>query len=176
MQRSAPSGRPAPGRLMALNAGALTLALALGGVLAPGVGAASGTTLHFFQKSVTNDFFNAAGKAIQLDPPMTVPAKGDRLDSTDLDYVGDAAHHAKRSTASDHLSCTFTATAAATCDAQIAVGGSLLLANDVHVQFGPAAIVVELNGGTGVFAGAHGTVTAVPVGNGANNDLTVKLG
>jgi hypothetical protein len=95
------------------------------------------------------------------------------LDTTDLDYVGHAAHHAKRWTVSDHLSCTFTATAAATCDAEIAVGGSLLLGTDVPVQFSAGPIIIKLNGGTGVFKGAHGTVTVVSVGNNAN--LTVKL-
>jgi hypothetical protein len=103
---------------------------------------------------------------------MTVPVKGDRLDDTDLDYVGDAAHHAKRWTASDHLSCTFTATAAI-CDAEVAVGGSLLLGTDVRVQFSAGPTVVKLNGGTGAFKGARGTVTVVSVGNNAN--LTVKL-
>jgi hypothetical protein len=156
-----------------VRAGILTLALGVGGVLAPGAGAKS-ETLHFFERSVTNDFFNAAGKPIQLNPPMTVLVKGDRLDDTDLDYVGDAAHHAKRWTASDHLSCTFTATAAI-CDAEVAVGGSLLLGTDVRVQFGPGATVVKLNGGTGVFKGAHGTAISANVGNSNNANLTLKL-
>ncbi len=174
MPRSAPSVGSAPGRRLAWCAGALTLALGVGGALAPGAGAASGT-LHFFQESVTNEFFNAAGKPIQLNPPTTVPGKGDRLDTTDLDYVGDAAHHAKRWSASDHLSCTFTATAVAICDAEIAVRGSLLLATNVTIQFGPGSTVVTLNGGTGAYKGAHGTATAVDVGNGNNANLTVKL-
>jgi hypothetical protein len=34
-------------------------------------------------------------------------------------------------------------------------------------------VVLKLNGGTGAFKGAHGSVTSVNVGNNAN--LTVKL-
>ena len=59
MKRSAPFEPlvgSSPGRFLALCAGILTLALGVGGVLVPGAGAKSGT-LHFFQKSVTNDFF-----------------------------------------------------------------------------------------------------------------------
>jgi hypothetical protein len=177
MKRSAPSKASlgsAHGRRLGVCAGVLTLALGVGGGLAPGAGAKT-ATLHFFQKSVTNDFFNAAGKSIQLNPPQTVPVKGDRLDTTDLDYVGNAAHHAKQWTASDHLSCTFTATAAATCDVELAVGGSLLLGTDLHIQFGPGATVVKLNGGTGIFKGVHGTATSANVGNSNNANLTVKL-
>jgi hypothetical protein len=156
-----------------LCAGAIALVVGSGALLAPSADAKS-QTLHFFQQSVTNEFFNAAGKTIQLNPPQTVPVKGDRLDGTDLDYVGTGAHHAKHWTASDHLSCTFTATGAV-CDAEIAVGGSLLLGTDVPVQFSAGPIVIKLNGGTGVFKGAHGTVTAVTIGNTNNGNLTIKL-
>ena len=175
--------RPAPpepsvgsflGRRLGLPGGVLALALGVGGLLVPTAGA-KGETLHFFQKSVTNDFYNAAGKPITLDPPATVPVSGDRLDSTDIDYVGDSAHHAKQWTASDHLSCTFTASSGAVCDAEIAVGGSLLLASDVPVQFSAGPVVIRLSGGTGVFKGAHGTVESASVGNGSNANLTVKL-
>jgi hypothetical protein len=175
MRQSAPSERSfgfAPGRRTAMCAGALTLALSVGGALAPGADAKS-ETLHFFQKTVTNDFFNAAGRPIQLDPPTTVPEKGDRLDETDLDYAGTVAHHAGQWTATDHLSCTFTADAFGVCSGEIAVGSSMLLLIDDPLQFGPGALVLKVTGGTGVFQGAPGTVTSVNVGNDAN--LTVKL-
>jgi hypothetical protein len=45
----------------------------------------------------------------------------------------------------------------------------------LHIQFGPGATVVKLNGGTGIFQGAHGTVTSANVGNSNNANLTVKL-
>ncbi len=153
---------------------ALIVTVGLAGLCAPGAGAKV-TVLHFFQRQMTNAFYNAAGKPIDLNPPQTVPEKGDRLDTTDLDYAGTGADHAARWTASDHLACVFTATAVATCDAEIAVGGSLLLATDVHVQFSAGPIVVALNGGTGSFAGAHGRVIATSIGSSDNSNLTVKL-
>ena len=108
-------------------------------------------------------------------PAKTAPEKGDGLDTTDLDTRTGRGTDATHWTASDHLSCVFTATAVATCDAEIAVGGSLLLATGVHVQFSSGPIVVSLNGGTGSFKGVHGSVTAVSIGNSSNSNLTVRL-
>ena len=93
--------------------------------------------------------------------------------------LGNDKHHAKRSTASDHLRCTITGStgdsATATCDAQIAIGGSMLLANHAKLTFSEssAPVVVSINGGTGLYRHAHGTVTSTSVGN--NSDLTIKV-
>ena len=90
-------------------------------------------TLHYFSKQTSSTFVTPQGKPLG---PNSPPAVGDINDNTDLDYVGNHKHHAKRSTASDHLRCTITGStgnsATATCDAQIAIGGSMLLAN--HTQ------------------------------------------
>jgi hypothetical protein len=174
-ESSRSSVRSVSGTRLACCAGVVTLALGLGGVLVPGA-QAQGETLHFFQKSVTNDFFNAAGRPIDLNPPATVPGKGDRLDSTDLDYVGTAAHHTAKWAGSDHVSCTFVASAKAICDAELAVGRSLVLATDDTVQFGPGPVTLRVTGGTGIFAGAHGTLTSVNTSAGNDANLTVKLG
>jgi hypothetical protein len=96
-----------------------------------------------------------------------------------VDYVGNHKHHAKQATASDHLRCTITGaagnSATAVCDAQIAIGGSMLLANHAKLTFGEsnAPIVVPINGGTGIYRHAHGTVISTSVGN--DSDLTVKV-
>jgi hypothetical protein len=156
--------------LVAIVVGAASLALTAGPA-----GAARTTTLHFFQKGTSASFVGPDGKALPPPGPTTPTVVGEKLTSTDDDYVGNHKHHAKRSTASDHIVCTFTSTAyVATCDGQIAIGGSLLLAQDVTVDFGQSATVV-LNGGTGVYKGAHGTATAVAFDNSSNSDFTVKF-
>jgi hypothetical protein len=157
--------------LVAIVVGAASLALA-----SVPAGAAKTTTLHFFQKVTSATFVGPDGRA--LPPPgLTTPAViGERFTSTDVDYVGTHKHHAKLATASDHLACTFTSAAfAATCDGQIAIGGSMLLAQDATVDFASQSVVVELNGGTGVYKGAHGTASAVALGSSSNSDFTVKF-
>ena len=70
------------------------------------------------------------------------------------------------------------AVAVATCNAQLAIGGSMLLATRVNVTFdfmGNAPTVVPINGGTGKYVGARGTVTSAGVGNSNNSDLTVRV-
>jgi hypothetical protein len=142
-------------------------------VLAFGAGPASAktTTLHFFSKAVSNSVFQANGQPITNQNAQ--PAPGDYFVSTDVDYVGNHKKHAKTSTGSDNLVCTFTTTSMGVCDAVIAVGGSVLLANHVTVDLTANSPVVPLNGGTGPYKGAHGTLSAAVVGNSGNSDFTV---
>jgi hypothetical protein len=155
-------------------------ALAVAGCLAvAAVGAptasAKTTTLKFFQKPTSGQFLDANGQPIS-DPASLGP--GASFTATDVDYVGNHKRHAKTWTASDHIACTFTSPSVATCDAQVAIGGSMLLANNVSVNFDlsqNAPIVVPINGGTGKYAHARGTATSVSVGNTNNSDFTVKF-
>jgi hypothetical protein len=157
--------------LIAPLAGAV-LALA---VFVPAASART-ATLHYFSKETSSTFVTPQGKPLG---PNSAPAVGDINDNTDVDYVGNHKQHAKQSTASDHLRCTITGSAGnsatAICDAQIAIGGSMLLANHVKLTFSEsnAPIVVPINGGTGIYRHAHGTVISTSVGN--NSDLTVKV-
>ena len=92
--------------------------------------------------------------------------------------MGNSKRHAKDWTASDHIDCAFTTQTVATCNAQLAIGGSMLLATRVNVTFdfmGNAPTVVPINGGTGEYVGARGTVTSAGVGNSNNSDLTVRV-
>jgi len=101
---------------------------------------------------------------------------GDHVDGTDLLYVGNHTHHASSYSASDHIACVLTSSTAATCNAQIAIGGSLLLANDVTVNLTPTGLgAVQLNAGTGRYKTATGMVTTTPVGNSNNSDFTITL-
>ena len=138
---------------------------------AQGTASAKTTTMHFFSKNVSDNFYQANGQLITN--PNAQPAVGDYFISTDLDYTGNAKKHAKTATASDNLVCTITTATQGVCDGSIAIGGSLLLANHVTIDIASNNPVVPINGGTGQFKGAHGTVTTVEIGNTANSNFTV---
>jgi hypothetical protein len=128
--------------------------------------------LHYFSKQVSAKFTDAAGHPVNPNKP---PVAGDVFDFNDVDYVGNHKHHAKHWTASDHLRCVFTSSTAATCDGQVAIGGSMLLANGIHPNFGANPSRFTLNGGTGVFQGGHGTLTSVNIGKTNNADITIRV-
>jgi hypothetical protein len=147
------------------------LGLALGATPA----SARTTTLHFFQKETTDTFSGPDGKPIPPPTSTTPPAAGDRFVTTDDDYAGNHKHHAAKATATDHLVCTFTNDLGqATCDGQIAIGGSMLLAENVSVDFAKTS-GVPLNGGTGVYKHAHGATTSVGIANTSNSDFTIRF-
>ena len=139
------------------RAGFLTAAVA--GVLSLGVTTAPASartvTLHYFEKETSTAFFGADGRPAA--PPTGPPVAGARFITTDQDFVGNHAHHAKRYTATDHIACTFTATpGVAICSAQLAVGGSMLFADDVSVDFSSSSVALNITGGTGIYRNAHG--------------------
>jgi hypothetical protein len=130
--------------------------------------------LHFFDKSLGSTFTDPAGHPIgNLNTP---PPSGSTIDITAVGYAGNSAHHATAPTASIHLACVVTTGPKAVCFAQVAIGGSMLLANRFTVRLvssndDPFA-TVKLNGGTGRFAHARGTVNTVPASNGNNVTIT----
>lgn len=144
------------------------------GLMALPAGAAGTTTFHFYSVSQTQTLTDAAGQPI-TDPNFT-PTAGDQVQETDLLYVGNHTHHASSYSASDHIACVITSNTAATCNAQIAIGGSLLLADDVTVDITQTGLgPVQLNAGTGKYKTAAGMVTTTPVANSNNSDFTITL-
>jgi hypothetical protein len=139
--------------------------------MAPAASARS-VTLHYFSKQTSSTFVNPLGQ-----PITGAPAVGDINDNTGIDYLGNHKHHAKTTTASDHLRCTITSftqsAGKATCDAQIAIGDSMLLANHASVTLSDAPQTFAINGGTGIYRHAHGSVKATQAGN--NTDLQIKV-
>ena len=137
--------------------------------------ASAAKKLRFFSKQVSSSLTDASGNPITN--PNTPPAAGDRFVVTDLDYVGNHRHHAKRWTASDHFACTFTTPPAAICSGQIAIAGSMLFSDNVPLDFAnpSATVTVPITGGTGRYRGAKGTVTSVSVGKTNNSNLTITL-
>jgi hypothetical protein len=154
---------------------AVSTLLATAVMLAPAA-SAQGETLHFFQVSGPTRFFNAEGHAIHLNPPATLPVKGDSFVEVDLDYVGTSEHHAARWTASDQLACTFTSADTARCDSQIAIGGSMLISSNVTLRFkGPADAPIPITGGSGAYRGVRGWFTDVNLPNSQDSNVTVRL-
>ncbi len=168
---------PGRSRIPAVAAG-LACAATLSLLVASSASAA--TTLHFFSKQVSSKLTGPNGQPLSAN---AVPAVGDSFVATDLNYVGNHKHHAKRWTSSDHLVCTFTAINAsamsgtATCNGQIAIGGSMLLAENVTLVFSNsgASVVVPITGGTGKFRGVHGHIKSKNVGKTNNSDITITF-
>jgi hypothetical protein len=134
--------------------------------------ASAATTLHFFGKSLSNTFTDPSGHPIGNS--NTPPPAGSAINSTEIGYAGNSKHHAKAPTASIHLACVVTTAPKAVCFAQVAIGGSMLLANQFTVSLasGNPFSTVKINGGIGKFAHAHGTVHSTPASNG-NSNLTI---
>lgn len=148
----------------------LSVALSFAGPVSAG---AAPSTLHYFQKSTFEAITTATGTPLAAD---ATPAAGDVLEDSDLDYVGTHAHHAKNWTASDHLVCSITnSTGGATCFGEFAVGGSLLFADGVSVNFSGTTDRVPITGGTGAYQGVTGTVTSTEVGSTNNANVTITL-
>jgi hypothetical protein len=151
-------------KLTRMTAVALT---AMAMVAAPA--SAKTITLHYFFKTVGVKFTDAAG---HTENPRELPGPGDVGDQVGLGYRGDHNHHAKRWTVSFHVRCVFRSSTRSTCDAQIAIGGSMLLANGAHPNFG-ASGRLTISGGTGVFQRAHGTIAWVTPPK--NLDITIRV-
>lgn len=145
------------------------------GLMALPAPAAGTTTLHFYSVQQTFTATDAAGQPI-TSSTATLPVGG-HLDATDLDYVGNHKHHASSFSASDHIACTVTSATTATCSAQLAIGGSLLLSHDFTVAFGQKATTepTQINAGTGKYKNARGTVGSTSITNSNNSDVTFTL-
>jgi hypothetical protein len=129
-------------------------------------------TLHYFSKQVGVKLQDAAGHRVN---PKKPPVARDVGDEFGVAYVGDHRHHSKHWTASYHFRCVFKSARRATCDGQIAIGGSMLLANGIHPNFAANSQRFAINGGTGVFQRATGTLTTVNIGKTNNSDFTIRV-
>jgi hypothetical protein len=128
-------------------------------------------TLHYFSKPVGARLTDSAGHPLNPNKPPAAGYVGDRVG---LDYVGNHKHHAKHWTSSFHFRCVFRSSKRATCDGQIAIGGSMLLVKG-HPNFHSNPARLTITGGTGVFQSAHGTLTMFNAGNTSNVDFTIRV-
>lgn len=151
--------------------------IAAGMIAAAASGRPAKITWHFFQKGETSSFTDSAGHSINPNQP---PPLGAVFKATDRDYLGNHKHHARNYAATDHVRCVVTTgvsstgTIGAKCDGQIAIGGSMLLAEGVNGTLTPTATIVPVSGGTGKYQGYKGVAKSVIVRNN-NSDLTVSV-
>lgn len=145
----------------------LVLAAALLAVTPVAAGAASKTqTLRFYDKPVAYTLTKADGTVLRKQP-LPEPASGDVLQVDSVDYPGTFAKHAKRWTASTHLTCTFVAVGPPSCDSIVALGGSLLFFSG-----NPG----KLTHGTGIYQGATGrVVSSQEVGDDNASNIVAKI-
>ena len=84
------------------RAAAVVVAGAIIMALAASAASAKTVTLHYFSKGVYSRLSTATGQRLGN---QAAPAPGDRLSFASNDYVGNHKKHAKKATASDHVSC-----------------------------------------------------------------------
>lgn len=157
----------------------LSLTIGAGVVAGAAPRPSSSEVLHFFSKPQSGAFLTAAGKPFnpsKADPPRP----GDQIESSDLDYVGNHLHHAATWTASDHELCIFDAQDTPVCHAEVADGGSMILAQVTltHLSAATATFTYHVTGGTGVFQGVSGNIVVVnltPEAESSNSDVTITL-
>jgi hypothetical protein len=153
-------------------AASIAACAAIGAVGASAV-AAKTVTWHFFSKRVYTRFSDASGRQLS---PNFVPAVGDRVSFAGNDYSGDHNHHGKKATASDETVCTITSSSALLCDGIFAIGSSMIIADDYVLHFPSKkkkTLTIKINGGTGRYQGARGTVSAIALGN--DLDVTINV-
>jgi hypothetical protein len=121
----------------------------------------------------TRPFTDPSGHPILGHVPP--PPAGSVLTNTGVEYFGSFKHHARSPGASTNIICFVTKAPHALCYGQIAIGGSMLLANRYTAnlaQSNPFASI-PINAGTGKFAGAHGTIHTTLVGSGPGVNLSI---
>ena len=103
--------------------------IALGALCAVAIPAssASAATLQLFAKTTQNTFTDPSGHPIRGHVPP--PAAASVLTNTGIEYLGSLKHHADTPSASTNIICFVTKAPMALCYGQIAIGGSMLLAN-----------------------------------------------
>jgi len=138
--------------------------------------AATSVTLRYYNVNQTVTATDSAGRPLPNNGSGAAPVAGDHLDYTALDYAGSHAHHASSYSASSHLACTFTSGTALSCNAQFAIGASLLLGNDVTATLASnGTSSIPINTGTGRYKNAKGTITVTPIRNSVNADVAITV-
>jgi hypothetical protein len=129
-------------------------------------------TLLFFEKRAHRSLVNAAGRALKPSAALTA---GDSLRVTGRDYEGSHAHHAKRQSASDTLTCTYASPTSATCTYVITISGSRITARHVAAGLSPGITTLAITNGSGRYQGARGLITKTQVAGTENADLSIVV-
>ena len=161
-QQARCKGKPRIGRSMAAGVVAIvvmSLPISAGAAVS---NSDSVRVLHFFSRFESNTFSTAAGKPF-TPSKSNPPRPGDQIEGTDLDYVGNHAEHARTWTASDHELCIFDGQGNPVCHAQVAIDGSMILAQTTltNISASTTTSTFDITGGTGAFQGVTGTILVV---------------
>jgi hypothetical protein len=134
---------------------------------------ASATTLHLFAKTTDSTFTDPSGHPILAHVPP--PAAGSVLTNTGVEFLGTSKHHAHTPIASTNIICFVAKAPRALCYGQVAIGGSMLLANRfaANLAHSNPFASIPINAGTGKLAGAHGRIRTSSVGGGNSINLTI---
>jgi hypothetical protein len=132
--------------------------------------------IHYYSVSTGQNMYTQDGTLV-TDPNAT-PVAGDYIVSTDNDYVGTQANHSMDVAATDHLYCLVVqAPGSVVCSGQIAVGDSMILADNSMQDFSANSTTqtFQVTGGTGDYQGATGTVVTTQIGNTNNSEFLITL-
>ena len=157
-----------PVRILAIAAGAAAALGLMAASPSPGTAAAAGKakteTLRFFSKPVSFTY-TAVDGTVTHQPPASPPQVGDTFEIDSIGFVGNHRRHAKRSTLSDYLRCTFVEGGEPDCYGWVAVGGSMLRFHGF-----------EIIGGGGRYLGATGrSVKNKEVAGGSDAVVKVRV-
>jgi hypothetical protein len=144
------------------------------GTASPRPASAHHEVFHFYLKNQSAVFRTTSGKVFHPSQAH-LPKPGDTEQRTDLEYVGTRASHATHWTTTDEDYCIFNAKDAPVCHAELAIGGSMVVAE--HTFSRPEKDVTwRVTGGTGKFHGLTGKI--VIRGNNSevsNANVTISL-
>jgi hypothetical protein len=170
-------------RCSARSAGLAAAVLVVAGVGSSGAAMAvsptPGTipvTISYYSVSTEMNMYTQNGQLI-TDPNAT-PVVGDYFVGTDNDYVGTQANHSMDVAATDHLFCLIVqAPADAVCSGQIAMGTSMIFADNAMQNFSSNSTsqTYRITGGTGAYQGAQGTVTSTEIGTTNNSEFMITV-
>jgi hypothetical protein len=146
---------------------------ALCAIAIPVSSATAATTQHLFAKTTQNTFTDPSGNPIL--GHVSPPSAGSVLTNTGVEYLGTSTHHAHTLSASTNIVCFVTKAPKALCYGEIAIGGSMLLANrfTANLAHSNPFASIPINAGTGKFARAHGRIRTTPAGRGTSINLTI---
>ncbi len=123
----------------------------------------------FYEKNSSLVYTSPNGKVATL---HAQPAPGSQIEFTDLDYSGTQAHHSNVLGASDHFVCTFSASGNPTCNGEVAMGNSMLIAKGAG---GQGNFSIPIVSGTGSFLGYTGTLNVADIGTTLNANLEIVM-
>ncbi len=148
---------------------------ALATSMSSGVAAAqpviSAKHILFYEKNSSLVYTAPDGKVATL-PTQSGPAPGSQIEFTDFDYSGTQAHHSNVLGASDHFVCTFSASGNPTCNGEVAIGNSMLIAKGPG---GEGNFSIPIVSGTGSFLGYTGTLNVADIGTTLNANLEIVM-